>query len=389
MAHNNDAPDGVYDLDASKLIFTRNNNPKALPSTETIASMNATTDYMVTCSWAVETGWQNPHLGPYGPLTLMPTASVLHYATECFEGTKCYRGYDGLLRLFRPELNCGRMLSSAQRISLPSFDPKELQKLVEALVSVDGEKWLPRSRPGTFLYLRPAMIGTEANIGVSKPREALLYIVALQFPILDEAGSSMRISRAEMTWSAPGIYRQPGGFGFAKVGANYGPAFAAQAEAKQRGYHQVLWLLGQHSEVTEAGASNFFVMWKTKEGVTQLVTAPLTEGIILDGVTRRSVLDLARAPRLDGVEVVERKFTMVEVAEAVEQGRMMEAFVAGTAYFILSVSHIHYRGKDLDIPVPASEDAYASALKSRLKEIMYGKKHHEWGIIVKERSKSN
>lgn len=155
---------------------------------------------MITCTWNVKTGWHTPHLGPYGPLMLMPTASVLHYTTECFEGTKCYRGYDGLLRLFRPDRNCVRMLGSAQRISLPSFDPKELLKLIEALVSVDGEKWLPKSRPGTFLYLRPAMIGTEPSIGVNKPRDALLYIIALQFPILDEAKSNMKLlaSRDDM-----------------------------------------------------------------------------------------------------------------------------------------------------------------------------------------------
>ncbi|KAL8941064.1 MAG: hypothetical protein Q9216_002472 [Gyalolechia sp. 2 TL-2023] len=230
------------------------------------------------------------------------------------------------------------MLGSAQRISLPGFDPKELQKLIEALVRVDGEKWLPKSRPGTFLYLRPAMIGTEPSIGVSKPREALLYIIAHQFPVLDEAKSRMKLlaSRDDM------VHAWPGGFGSAKVGANYGPGFAAQAEAKNRGYDQVLWLLGRQNEVTEAGASNFFVVWKTREGVLQLVTAPLTDGIIIDGVTRRSVLDLARTQRLDQslgglneLEVVETKFDMAEMEEAVEEGRIVEAFVTGTAVGVL------------------------------------------------------
>ena len=104
----------------------------------------------------------------------MPTASVLHYATECFEGLKFYRGHDLKLRLFRPTRNTQRMLNSATRISLPAFDPDELQKLIETLVAVDGEKWLPKSRPGTFLYLRPTMIATAAALGVQKPKEALL-----------------------------------------------------------------------------------------------------------------------------------------------------------------------------------------------------------------------
>lgn len=305
---------------------------------------------MITCSWTASSGWQAPHLHAYGPLSLMPTASALHYATECFEGLKCYRGYDGRLRLFRPDRNCERMLNSARRISLPDFEPKELQKLIEALVSVDGEKWLPKSKPGTFLYVRPTMIGTEPGISVRKPHEAVLYIVALQFPVLDEPqtapiynpspsghvktgrpGMKLLASRDDM------VRAWPGGFGSAKVGANYGPSFNAQAEAKERGYDQVLWLLGRQNEVTEAGASNFFVIWKTREGVTQLVTAPLSDGIILDGVTRGSVLELARrrlsrpTEGVDALQVLERKFNMDELPEAVEEGRMVEAFAAGTA----------------------------------------------------------
>lgn len=149
---------------------------------------------MITCSWNSAKGWQSPRLIPYGPFTLMPTASVLHYATECFEGLKVYRGYDSRLRLFRPDRNCRRMLSSAIRIALPAFDPKELQKLIEELVSVDGEKWLPRSRPGQFLYLRPSMIGSAAALGVQKPNEALLYIIACCFPSLDIPAQSLPLN---------------------------------------------------------------------------------------------------------------------------------------------------------------------------------------------------
>ena len=126
----------------------------------------------------------------------------------------------------------------------------------------------------------------------------------------------------------------PGGFGYAKVGANYGPSLIAQGEAKAKGFDQVLWLLGKDCNVTEAGASNFFVIWRTAgEGKLQLVTAPLDDKIILDGVTRRSVLELARE-RLGGkLEVVERNYTMSEVENAAEEGRLLEAFAAGTAVY--------------------------------------------------------
>jgi branched-chain amino acid aminotransferase len=135
--------------------------------------------------------------------------------------------------------------------------------------------------------------------------------------------------------STDGVRAWPGGFGFAKVGANYGPSLMANGEAKARGYDQVLWLL--NGQVTEAGASNFFVMWKSREGKPQLVTAPLGDKIILDGVTRRSILQLTRERLSDGrtgleaVEIVERHFTMEDVVEAVDEGRIMEAFAAGTA----------------------------------------------------------
>ena len=106
---------------------------------------------MITARWTVEAGWEAPELKPYGPFSIMPTASVLHYATECFEGLKLYRGYDGKLRLFRPWKNCERMRISAARIALPDFEPAELEKLIKALCALDGTKWLPKERPGSFL----------------------------------------------------------------------------------------------------------------------------------------------------------------------------------------------------------------------------------------------
>ena len=338
----------------------------------------------------------------------MPTASVLQYATTCFEGMKFYRGFDGKLRLFRPERNCDRMLVSSTRISLPGFPPGQLQKLIETLVSIDGPKWLPPTRPGSFLYLRPTMIGNSHSLGVQKPKEALLYIIACCLPAFDNPSGSLgpasAVPSSNNVRAVPGlkllasredtIRAWPGGFGFAKVGANYGPSLLAQGEARARGYDQILWLFGEESEVTEAGASNFFVVWKNKNGRIELVTAPLDDKVILDGVTRRSTIELAKTrlstgcDSLEPMDVVERKYTMAELLAAHEEGRLIEAFAAGTAFFISPVSVIHFRGKDLDIPM--KEDAgttgpYAKVLKSWLKGIMYGKEQHDWGVIIPER----
>ena len=343
---NGNAIPTIDELDASKLVFTRNLSPRAVPEPDSpeVWTQSVCTDHMVTCQWTLTGGWDAPHLRPYGPLQLMPTASVLHYATECFEGLKFYRGHDLKLRLFRPDCNTRRMLNSATRISLPAFDPNELQKLIETLVAVDGERWLPKCRPGTFMYLRPTMIATAAALGVQKPQEALLYIIACCFPSFDTPSGTAGPSGGPIQQpykARPGLKllaskedttrAWPGGFGYAKVGANYGPSLIAQAEAKARGFDQVLWLLGKECNVTEAGASNFFVVWRTGAGKLQLVTAPLDDKIILDGVTRRSVLQLARE-RLGGdLEIVERKFTMSEVEDAVGGSRLLEAFAVGTA----------------------------------------------------------
>lgn len=318
------------ELDASKLIYNRTKNPRPVPDEVTAVSGTETicTDHMILAKWTLTEGWSAPELQPFGPLSLMPTASCLHYATECFEGLKAYRGLDGKLRLFRPDCNARRLLMSSTRISLPAFDPEAVERLVLALMAVDGHRWLPRDRPGGFLYLRPALIGTHAQLGVASPREALLFITASYMPRMDAVPGGMRLHTSPEDMVRSWV----GGFGYAKVGANYGPSLLATQEAKAKGFGQVLWLYGPEGYCTEAGASNFFVVWRDRDtGKPQLVTAPLDDRLILDGVTRRSLLQLARE-RLGGeLEVVERRYTIEEVMEAEREGRMVEAFAAGTA----------------------------------------------------------
>jgi branched-chain amino acid aminotransferase len=172
----------------------------------------------------------------------------------------------------------------------------------------------------------------------------------------------------------------------------------AQGEASAKGFHQILWLFGDDCTITEAGASNFFVVWRTKEGKVQIVTADLNEKIVLDGVTRRSVLELLRTrldsgssdvAGLENVEVVERKFTMFEIEEAHKDGRLIEAFAAGTAWFIAPVGHIQFRGRDLAISIGDQGEggAYTTVVKKWLRNIMWGQDEgvgNDWGYVVKE-----
>ncbi|KAI1635121.1 aminotransferase [Biscogniauxia mediterranea] len=377
-------PPKYHELDASKLTYSFTKQPRDVPplGVSDINGETICTDHMITVAWSAKGGWETPELKPYGPLALMPTASVLHYATECFEGLKAYRGFDGKLRLFRPDCNCARMLMSSVRISLPSFSPEELEKLILALMAVDGSKWLPRDRPGSFIYLRPTMIGTQSALGVQAPSKALLYIIASYMPSMDAPPGGMKLHTSPDDMVRAWV----GGFGYAKVGANYGPSLLATQEARSRGFGQILWLYGEKGLCTEAGASNFFVVWKSPEGKTQIVTAPLDDRLILDGVTRRSVLALAREHLGDEVEIVERKYTIDEVIQADAEGRMLESFAAGTAYFVCPISLIHHRGRDVQIPMGKMGEGgpFTLKLKGLLKDIMYGNMDHEWGVVVQE-----
>ncbi|KAK6338339.1 hypothetical protein TWF730_002402 [Orbilia blumenaviensis] len=389
-------------LDASKLTYTFNKNGGVVPALDDPIrkESNSSSDHMLTVKWTEKGGWETPQLRPYGPLDIMPTASCIHYATQAFEGMKAYRGVDGKLRLFRPDLNCKRMNLSSTRIALPPIDPEQLETLVKNFVAVDCPKWLPN--PETFIYLRPAVIASGAALGVQKPREATVFIIAVLFPPM-EIPNGMRLlaSKEDM-----GVRAWPGGHGWSKVGANYGPTLQAQGEARERGFDQILWILGSEGRVTEAGASNFFVVWKNKKsGRLELITAPLGDKIILDGVTRRSVLELARnrlshnpsevlkeVQHLEKLDVVEENYTIDDIAEAYEDGRLVEAFACGTAFFVAPISYIqHEVDKGIEVPMNTTmadgckSGAYAAAVKTWLKEIMYGKVSHPWGVVVEER----
>ncbi|CAG8212304.1 unnamed protein product [Penicillium salamii] len=372
-------------LDASKLSCTYTTSPREVPSEATLRKSGQTicTDHMITASWTAGAGWSAPELKPFGPLSLLPSASCLHYAYECFEGLKAYRGDDGKLRMFRTDRNSRRFLMSAGRISLPQFEPDELEKLIHKMVSVDGSKWLPKERAGQFLYVRPTMIGTDSQLGVTAPQEALLYIILGFTPQVDTPLGGKRL----LTSPNDMVRSWVGGFGFAKVGANYGPSVLANQEAIRQGYHQILWLYGPEGFCTEAGGSNFFVLWNRKEdGKRELITAPLDDQLILDGVTRRSCIELVRE-RLD-LEVTERRFTIDDLQEAAAENRLIESFATGTAWFITPISQIHHRGQDINIPTgPDGGPAEITGkIKAWLGDMMYGRAQHGWITVIPEES---
>ncbi|KAJ5371721.1 Aminotransferase class IV [Penicillium concentricum] len=379
------SPQAISPLNASKLTYTYTTDPRDVPDEATATKSRDTicTDHMIIARWKKDIGWSTPELKPYGPLSLLPTASCLHYAHECFEGLKAYRGDDGKLRLFRPDRNGVRLQMSAERISLPAAPAEELKKLILALLHVDGAKWLPKHRAGDFLYIRPTIIGSNSQLGVQAPTEALLYIIVGYMPRLDmmQGGKRLLTSPQDMVRS------WVGGFGYAKVGANYGPSVLATQDAASRGFHQVLWLYGAEGECTEAGGSNFFLLWRRKDGKKEMITAPLDDHLILDGITRRSCIALARERLGDELEITERKFTIGEVLEASNENRLLESFAAGTAWFITPISHIRHREHEIDIPMGQGDGPgdITGKMKDWLGDIMYGRTQHEWATVVSER----
>ncbi|PLN79710.1 cytosolic branched-chain amino acid aminotransferase [Aspergillus taichungensis] len=389
----------LAELDGSNIKVTRSTNLREIPQpgSPEEQSHSYCTDHMVTARWTAEKGWETPEVKPYQNLSIPPTASCLHYATECFEGMKAYRGYDGKLRLFRPDCNGERLVMSSKRTSLPGFAYTELKRLIGKMLQIDGPRWLPKNQPGRFLYIRPTMIGSGTQMGIQTPKEALLFIVAVPWPDPSQKPVAPNTKPGlKLLASQPDAIRAwPGGFGYAKLGANYGPSLEAHGKAQALGFDQVLWLFGEKRLVTEAGASNFLIVWKNKEtGKLELITAPLEDQLILAGITRRSVLELARtrmvAPvgNLAPIEVVERNFTIGEVEEAWKEGRIIEAFVCGTAFFVTPVRLIRNGDVDMDmLEAGAAQAGYAAQIKSWLEAVMYGKdgqENHKWGYVIEE-----
>ncbi|KAJ5683227.1 Branched-chain-amino-acid aminotransferase [Penicillium macrosclerotiorum] len=362
-------------LDASKLTITKTETPKELTPPKDLVFGKTFTDHMLTVEWTAADGWHSPRIIPYQNLSLDPSTCVFHYAFECFEGMKAYKDKNGGTRLFRPNKNMERLNKSSARIALPTFDGEALTKLIGEFVKVDN-RFIPDAR-GYSLYLRPTMIGTQKTLGVGPPGSALLFVIAS--PVGPYYPTGFKAISLEATDYA--VRAWPGGVGDKKLGANYAPCILPQLEAASRGFQQNLWLFGEEEYVTEVGTMNLFIALKNKEtGKKELITAPL-DGTILEGVTRDSVLSLARERLVpQGWEISERKIRMADVAQAAEEGRLIEVFGAGTAAIVSPVRNISYRGKLVDCGLKENEEAGEIALqmKNWIEGIQYGDEKHPW-----------
>lgn len=330
------------------------------------------TDHMLKVEYDQRAGgWQRPIICPMEYLSLHPAAKVLHYAVELFEGMKAYRGFDDKIRIFRPELNMSRMNLSAARSGLPVFDPEELIQCMCRLISIDQE-WVPHSHAAS-LYIRPTLIGTEATLGVGAPESALLYVILC--PVGPYFGSS-GVEKPVSLLADPSFIRAwPGGVGDRKMGSNYAPTIKVQETASMKGFQQVLWLYGEDRQITEAGTMNMFIVFKNHNGERELVTAPLN-GLILPGITRLSILQLAK--EWNEFKVSERVITMGELITLSKEERLLEVFGSGTACVVTPVSSIHYQGDEIKIPTTQTDNPIYKKILHTLTDIQYGAVAHPW-----------
>ena len=368
-------------IDESRLVETRTQRPKPRMPKEKLLFGQTTTDHMLEVDWDAEAGWHAPVLSPYHALSLDPACNVLHYGIEAFEGTKVYLDARGRARLFRAELNMRRLAHSMKTLALPPLDEAGFLACIRRLVRADRD-WVPQGE-GFALYLRPTVIGTQPTLGVSKSRSCKLFVIASPVgPYYPEGFKPVRLlaeSRNVRAW--------PGGTGDSKLGGNYAPTIRVQGEAAAKGFTQVLWLFGAEQQVTEVGTMNFFVLWKRRDGVRELVTAPL-DGTILPGVTRASLLELARG--WGEFAVTERKFSIFELIEAAREGRVIECFGAGTAAVVSPVRAISYDGQEIEIPLHPTDPAAGIGLLTQrfwnvLADIQYGRNDHGtkgWSTLV-------
>lgn len=284
------------------------------------------TDHMVTIDYDAEKGWHSATIGPRGPIALDPAASVLHYAQEIFEGMKAYRLADGTMALFRPEANAARFNKSAARLAMPEMPEELFITAVREAVLADRD-WFPGVEGGS-LYIRPFMFATEPFLGV-RPAKQYKFVV-----ILSPAGNYFKSGApAVSVWVSDYTRAAPGGTGEAKCGGNYAASLVPTGEAFAKGHDQVVFLdAAERKWIEELGGMNLFFVFD--DG--RMITPPL-RGTILPGITRDSILTLARE---QGLDVAEEMYSIDQWRADAESGKLVETMACGTAAVVTAVGKV-------------------------------------------------
>ena len=322
-------------------------------------------DHMLVCDYA-HGEWKQPQIVPYANLSLSPSALALHYGQTVFEGMKAFRMEDGHINIFRMEKHYDRFVKSLERMCMAVI-PKEIfmDGLIQ-LIALD-KAWVP-SKPGDALYIRPFIFASEARFGVKVSEEYRFVVFTGPVPSLYADPIKVKVETQY-------IRAAKGGTGFAKCGGNYGASFLPTQNARREGYDQVLWTDGKENKfIEESGMMNvMFVINDT------LVTPPLSDSI-LDGVTRDSLLTLAKDL---GYKTEERPVAVAELEKAFKSGTITEAFGAGTAAVVAPIKTISINGIDFMLP-KYDERKLLYRLKDKLQQIRLGidADENSWNYMI-------
>ena len=327
------------------------------------------TDHMFVMNYTEGKGWHDARVVPYGPIPLDPSAMVFHYGQTMFEGMKAYKGDDGTVYLFRPDMNAKRANSTNDRLCIPQIPEDDFVQAVKAVVDIDRD-WIPTD-PGTSLYIRPFVIATDEFLGVA-PSKTYLFIV-----ILSPSGAYYESGLEPVgIWIEDEYVRAvKGGMGFTKTGGNYAASLIAQVKAHDDGYAQVLWLDGvERKYIEEVGSMNIFFKINGK------VVTPALNGSILPGITRNSII---RVCKDWGYEVEERRISVDELVAAAKDGSLEEVFGTGTAAVVSPVNKLRYVD-DVMMIGDGSIGELTQKLYDELTGIQWGKREDTrgWRVTV-------
>ncbi|UIJ44739.1 branched-chain amino acid aminotransferase [Sphingomonas cannabina] len=324
------------------------------------------TDHMAVARWSADKGWHDAKIVARAPLSFDPATAVLHYAQEIFEGLKAYRTADGGITLFRPQANAARFRNSARRMAMAELPEEMFVASCRELVAIERD-WIPEGDEGA-LYLRPFMIASEVFLGVKPSAEYLYCVLASSVGAYWKGGV-----KAVSLWVSHDYTRAaPGGTGDAKCGGNYASSLAAQAEAIRHGCDQVVFLdAAERRYVEELGGMNIFFVFADGS----LATPPLT-GTILPGITRDSIIQLARD---EGLTVREELYSIDQWREDAASGKLTEAFACGTAAVVTPIGKFSGPGYEVTIGSGGTGQTTARLLR-RLSDIQRGRAPdpHDW-----------
>ncbi len=353
--------------------FEVTRNPNPVPDAERDAIIaNPTfgthfTDHQVVVVWEKDKGWHSAQVIPYGPIMMDPSAAVLHYGQEIFEGIKAYRHEDGSIWTFRPEANARRLQRSAYRMALPELPVDVFVDSLRELIAVDGA-WVPSPEGEKTLYFRPFEIAAENFLGVRAAQRAEYRVIASPVGPYFTGGIKPVSIWIALDSSRAGKH----GTGEAKTGGNYAASLLAQQKGYENGCSQVMFLDAETATyIEELGGMNLFFVYKDGH-----VATPSLDGTILHGITRDSIITLLEDR---GLSVEQRRISLDEVREGVSTGEIVEVFACGTAAVVTPVGVL--KSEREEIVIGGNEPgALTVDIRTELTGIQYGRvaDRHNW-----------